>query len=407
MRRIVNFNSPIIGKFANVGEKSRWHCLAEKKRRRCGIWAVASRKRPHRSNRSMPRVRACAKRRKRCERRKTVKCCFFIFRANRHFFKSHRRHQRRRRQRFRANGRAAANAAASRSKSDKIALGEKLKGVIEAYSFEYNLLNGNGAGLLRCRERTGGLLEMAEALINRIADRSDSFGADISEIRVHRTDFKAACDFAQDDLRAAQTSAINAGDGILGGVAVAALMPATVMRVATAFGTASTGARISTLSGTAGGKQRRACMARRRRARGGRRRNDGRERISRACRPHRMDNRRRNDARFGRFVRQQKVQNRQRTQRTQRRNRIRPEKHACRAHDQRPIERSLRENVRSARRLGETISRMHAIVRQKFTPTPRKTINCIRERPQTTQKRCRLRRGQCSGTKPRRCRDFG
>ncbi len=51
---------------------------------------------------------------------------------------------------------------------------------------------------------------MAEALINRIADRSNRFGADISEIRVHRTDFKTACDFAQDELRAAQTAAINA-----------------------------------------------------------------------------------------------------------------------------------------------------------------------------------------------------
>ena len=146
---------------------------------------------------------------------------------------------------------ALTDANGSGEKSEKIDLDEKLKSVIEEYNIEYNQLNDNGAGLLRYRERAGDLLEMVEALINSIANRPKSFDADISEIRVHRTEFKHACDFAQDELRAAQTSAISAGGGILGGVAVAALMPTTAMWVATTFGTASTGALISTLSGAA------------------------------------------------------------------------------------------------------------------------------------------------------------
>ena len=134
-------------------------------------------------------------------------------------------------------------------KKDK--LDDQLKAAVTKYNSAYTTLNDHGNQLFNQRERSIDLLDNVENLINSIANHPKEFDTDIAEIQINKKEFKDVCDFAKDELKAAQKSAASAGAGVAGGMAVASLAPTAAMWIATTFGTASTGTAISALSGAA------------------------------------------------------------------------------------------------------------------------------------------------------------
>lgn len=136
-------------------------------------------------------------------------------------------------------------------KKRKASLDDRLKEAITEYNETYTLMNDHGIQLFNQRVRATDLLETIEYLVNSIANTPKSFEADIKTIHVQQKEFHNVCDFAEKELQAAKESAMGAGAGLAGGVAVASLAPTAAMWVATTFGTASTGTAISALSGAA------------------------------------------------------------------------------------------------------------------------------------------------------------
>ena len=119
------------------------------------------------------------------------------------------------------------------------------------YNNAYMELNDSGIQLLGQRERTTDLLDLIETLVNSIARTPKSFDADLAEIKTHKHDFNSLAEFAENELATVRKSAVGAGVGIATGAGIAAIAPTAAMWVATTFGTASTGAAISSLSGAA------------------------------------------------------------------------------------------------------------------------------------------------------------
>ena len=136
-----------------------------------------------------------------------------------------------------------------RKKRDK--LDDQLKAAVTDYNAAYTDLNDHGTKLYNQRERSIDLLGNVENLINSIANHPKEFDADIADIRMKKQDFREVCEFAKEELEAAKKSALGAGAGVAGGMAVASLAPSAAMWIATTFGTASTGTAISALSGAA------------------------------------------------------------------------------------------------------------------------------------------------------------
>lgn len=138
---------------------------------------------------------------------------------------------------------------ANRKKKDK--LDDILEASVTEYNTTYASFSDHGAKILNMRERSVDLLDNVENLINSVANHPKEFDAEFVDINVHKKHFKDICDYAKEELDAAQKSAMSAGAGIAGGMAVASLTPSAAMWVATTFGTASTGTAISSLSGAA------------------------------------------------------------------------------------------------------------------------------------------------------------
>ena len=133
----------------------------------------------------------------------------------------------------------------------KDSLDDRLKQAVTEYNAAYTVMNDHGTKLFNQRERAIDLLDNVENLINSIANHPKEFDSDIAEINLNKKEFRDVCDFARKELAAAQRSAVGAGAGVAGGVAVVSLAPSAAMWIATTFGTASTGTAISTLSGAA------------------------------------------------------------------------------------------------------------------------------------------------------------
>ena len=133
----------------------------------------------------------------------------------------------------------------------KRVLDEELKKAVAIYNQEYSILNDTGIELFYLRKRTLDLVENVEYLINSIANHPKEFDKEISEINIIKDNFKQICDYTKEELEMTQKSAITAGVGVTGGLAIVNLAPSAAMWVATTFGTASTGTAISTLSGAA------------------------------------------------------------------------------------------------------------------------------------------------------------
>ncbi len=119
------------------------------------------------------------------------------------------------------------------------------------YNAAYTDMSDGGVRLFRMRERSVDLIQLIEHLVNSIANTPKEFQTDFQEIETERKAFADAEQFAKEKLDAARITAAGGGAGVAAGVAVASMAPTAAMWVATTFGTASTGAAISTLSGAA------------------------------------------------------------------------------------------------------------------------------------------------------------
>jgi len=131
------------------------------------------------------------------------------------------------------------------------ALDRQLNQANEAYIEMYNLMSSSGEQLLQVRNTSAETIDKVTAFINSIAKYPKDFDVEISEISENRENFKKALDFGKEEQKKMKQSAISAGSGVAAGAAVASMAPTAAMWVATTFGTASTGAAISTLSGAA------------------------------------------------------------------------------------------------------------------------------------------------------------
>lgn len=95
------------------------------------------------------------------------------------------------------------------------------------------------------------LIRNVEALVNSIANCPKEYEIKTQKIVFEREKFHEKEEYAQQAYHEAKKTGVNIAAGMAGGAAVAAAAPTAAMWVATTFGTASTGAAISTLSGAA------------------------------------------------------------------------------------------------------------------------------------------------------------
>lgn len=130
-------------------------------------------------------------------------------------------------------------------------LDRMLESSITEYNDVYTLMNDKGIRLFVERSRAADSIVLVEDLINSIANHPKSFDTELDEIHTNRKQFTESCEFAQKELDEARKAAAGAGAGLAAGASVAFMAPTAAMWVATTFGTASTGAAISSLSGAA------------------------------------------------------------------------------------------------------------------------------------------------------------
>ena len=130
-------------------------------------------------------------------------------------------------------------------------LDRMLEQSVTDYNDAYTLMNDKGTRLYIERCRAVDVIENTEALVNSIANHPKEFDAEFEMIKVNRKKFTENCEFAERELQAARKAAGGAGAGLAAGASVAFMAPTAAMWIATTFGTASTGAAISTLSGAA------------------------------------------------------------------------------------------------------------------------------------------------------------
>ena len=127
----------------------------------------------------------------------------------------------------------------------------QLEESINEYNEEYARMNDEGLNLYIQRTRAVDVIDNVEELVGSIANSPKSFDSDFEEINKNKLVFKGAEEFAEKELQDARKAAGGAGAGIAAGAAVMSAAPTAAMWIATTFGTASTGAAISTLSGAA------------------------------------------------------------------------------------------------------------------------------------------------------------
>lgn len=125
-----------------------------------------------------------------------------------------------------------------------------LEQAITEYNDAYTLMSDKGLRLYIARQRSCDSIALVESIVNSIANHPKSFDDDFAAIDTHRNEFANSLEFADRKLQAARRAAGGAGAGLAAGASVAFMAP-TAMWIATTFGTASTGAAISTLSGAA------------------------------------------------------------------------------------------------------------------------------------------------------------
>ena len=131
------------------------------------------------------------------------------------------------------------------------ALDRALERAGKEYEFVYTKMNAAGENLYQKRNETIAVIEDIENLINSIAQSPKELQTQISEIEVHKEEYKSANEFALEQKKDLEKEIAAGGAGVAAGAAVASMAPTAMMWVATTFGTASTGTAISALGGAA------------------------------------------------------------------------------------------------------------------------------------------------------------
>ena len=131
------------------------------------------------------------------------------------------------------------------------ALDRALERAGKEYEFEHAKMNAAGENLYQKRNETLAVIEDIENLINSIAQSPKEIQTQVSEIEVHKEEYRSAKEFAMEQKKDLEREIAAGGVGVAAGAAVASMAPTAMMWVATTFGTASTGTAISALGGAA------------------------------------------------------------------------------------------------------------------------------------------------------------
>ena len=129
------------------------------------------------------------------------------------------------------------------------ALDRELDRAKREYDEAYTLAEGCGKELLSERDSCIGVLEDAQQVVNSIARHPKSFAMDIGRVSAQCQTFADTKQFAEEREGELKAAVGGVAAGVAAGAGVATLAPGALMRVATTFGSASTGTAISTLSG--------------------------------------------------------------------------------------------------------------------------------------------------------------
>lgn len=130
-------------------------------------------------------------------------------------------------------------------------INKRINQLTAEYDIEYEKLAKEGTRLLSVRNNSVALIENVELLVNSIANTPKSFDKDFEEIESYKAEFKKAFEYGKEQAKNITESAAGVAAGAAGGLGFAAAAPSVAMWAATTFGTASTGAAISSLSGAA------------------------------------------------------------------------------------------------------------------------------------------------------------
>ena len=107
----------------------------------------------------------------------------------------------------------------------------------------------SGLKLYELRKESKVKIEIGENLVNSIANTPKELNAKLVKIETNTITFRNTENYAQEAYQNAIKSGIGVAAGVGAGAVAATLAPTAAMWVATTFGTASTGAAISSLSG--------------------------------------------------------------------------------------------------------------------------------------------------------------
>ena len=125
---------------------------------------------------------------------------------------------------------------------------------ITRYNDSYQAMEESCSSLLGTRKSSVSIINDVQSTINTISNRPKCFDTDFGEIGREIDNFKSLEEFAKQEFEAAVKAGVGTLGGSAAGASIAALGPNALLRIATAFGKATTGRAIRTLSGHAAKK---------------------------------------------------------------------------------------------------------------------------------------------------------
>lgn len=128
---------------------------------------------------------------------------------------------------------------------------DRLKDKQEKYNEKYTDVINKCTELYEIRKQSSTLISVIETYINLLANTPKSFKSDLEEIKLKVKEFNYAIELENDSEKFSKATGVSVAGGVATGVGVAAFAPTAAMAIATTFGTASTGAAISGLTGAA------------------------------------------------------------------------------------------------------------------------------------------------------------
>lgn len=123
------------------------------------------------------------------------------------------------------------------------------KKAVDKYNGIVKDVQRSGEELYGLRKKSIIKIEIAENLINGIANTPKEFNVKLVKIEAGKIEFRNTESYAEEAYQKVIKSGVGAIVGVGVGTTFAAMAPTAAMWVATTFGTASTGTAIASLSG--------------------------------------------------------------------------------------------------------------------------------------------------------------